>query len=64
MHSASFLAQLLTQPHEVPLLYVMQSVVKTAGNVEDGRDGVEIVFNSRGTPRTMSSSLHRLLKCT
>ena len=45
MHSASFLAQILTQLHEVPLLFVVRSVVKTGGNVESGDDGVEIVFN-------------------
>ena len=45
MLSTSFLEQILTQLHEVPLLHVVRSVVKTEGNVENGDDGVEIVFS-------------------
>ena len=45
MLPASFLAQILTQLHEVPLLHVVRSVVNAEGKVESGEDGVEIVSN-------------------
>ena len=46
------------------LLYAVQSVVKTGGDVESGDVGVEMAFNFHvESSRTASASFHRSLEC-